>query len=63
MTIYDLKGHEELSFEGKGLTTWYVLRVPGGWIYSAKTFCTFVPFSDELQKDSHGFRQETGDSQ
>ncbi len=52
--IYRLKLHEPAEIK-TGPSTYYVIRVPGGWIYehprldSGQMTSTFVPFNNEFQ--------------
>lgn len=53
-SIYDLKLHELGCVDEKG--TAYVIRVPGGWVYSLGhgEYCyndVFVPYSDEFNEN------------
>jgi len=51
--IHSMKIHEQIEFNvpdtvpGRGGCTYFILRVPGGWIYSNYTVATFVPYSSE----------------
>jgi hypothetical protein len=47
--LYKMKLHECLVLFN---IEEFVMRVPGGWVYSLKSGPVFVPFNNEFQKES-----------
>jgi len=53
MNVHELELHQEHKFTTKGCGhAYWVMRVPGGWIYSDRTgsMC-FVPLSGEYREE------------
>jgi hypothetical protein len=43
--IYDMKLHDAIEI-ARGIT--YVVRVPGGWLYTSHNTSVFVPYHNEF---------------